>query len=313
MIMKYIKPGAVLAVMLLVLITLFTSCDKNDDGPQCLLSTMNNEWVKDCDGDIESNSRQISFTYDSTNRLTKWAWSNGGYVLFEYNSSGKLVKAEELWEDELSYVYFTWDGNKVTRQMYWEEEPDISKSTIEFNSKGEVVRVEGFNNYEGDWILEWYETYTWKNGNLLKVELYSLELDFIQQRAGVERMNKPLNGMLRKSHRNDAKRVSASLYRSQGSDFVLTLTTTFTYDDKQNPLSIHPALSLWDVWSPLFKSKNNVVSWVELENHQGEDNTWSASLRYDYNNQEFPYKLTIEVEDECHWTEIIEYKYTNCD
>lgn len=77
--------------------------DKSD--PKCLISNMNDAWEVDCDGDKDSIIRQISFTYDSDDWLSKWGWDSGDYNLFEYNSNGKLIKIEELWEDEVNHLH----------------------------------------------------------------------------------------------------------------------------------------------------------------------------------------------------------------
>jgi len=42
------------------------------------------------------------------------------------------------------------------------------------NGNNEIVRVDGYYKYDGEWVLEWYDIFTWQNGNLVQIEEYSI-------------------------------------------------------------------------------------------------------------------------------------------
>lgn len=313
---KQNKTNAFLVVISLLAMSLFASCDKDENSDtsdtKCLISNLNDTWEVACNEDTDSSSRQISFTYDADDRLSKWEWDDGDYILFEYNSNGKLVQIEELWDGQVDYLHFTWEGHTVTRQRYVGDEPGPSKVIIEFNSNDEIVRVDGYYKYDQEWVLEWYDMYTWQNGNVVKVEAYYIA-DWEKSKV-VERREKPRKGIINKNHLFADKTVAGQNIESAGGDFVPELITTYTYDDKHNPFSLHQALGLWDLWSPLFQSKNNVVLWIETGTSEDNEDTWTATLQYEYNAQDYPGKLIIEAgDDECNWVETIEINYKNCD
>lgn len=306
-----------LAVISLLAISLFASCGKDDNSdpsdPKCLISGLTDTWEVVCDGFTESGSRQINFIYDSNDRLSKWEWDDGDYILFEYNSNGKLIKTEEHFEDEVYYQHFTWEGNKVTRQTYWGDEPNPSKIIIELNGNEEVVRVDGYYKYDEEWFLVWYDMYTWQNGNIVKVEEYYI--DDGEKIAEIQSRKRSRKGMLSNPNLHEDENVAGQKLKSTGGDFVLENILTFTHDDKRNPFSLHQALGLWDLWSPLFQSKNNVVSWTQTEPLEGGEDTWFATIQYEYNVQDYPSILIIEavVDNECQWVETITFNYKNCD
>ncbi|MBN1767710.1 MAG: hypothetical protein JW842_04295 [Prolixibacteraceae bacterium] len=314
---KQNKINAMLAIILLAAISLFASCNKDENennfDPQCLISKMNDAWVEDCDGEKDSIIRQISFSYNADDLLSKWGWDSGDYNLFEY-SNGKLAKIEEHWNEEVNNLHFTWDGNKVTRQSYLGDEPGISKSIIELNSNNEIVRVDGYYKYSGEWVLDWYEIFTWQSGNIVKIEEYSLVEEQSEKSAKIERRDVSGIGILSNIHLPKQENVRNSLLKSTCSNYELVLTTTYTHDDKNNPFHMQQALGLWNPWSPLFQSKNNVVSWTKVESNNVEEEIWSATMQIEYNTQNFPGKIIIIVDndDECYSEETIEFSYENC-
>lgn len=315
--LKKIKTNSILVVISLLVISLFASCDKDDNGgssdPKCLISTLNITWKEVCDGETDSDNGIISLTYDSNDRLSKWEWDDGEYLLFTYNSNGKLVKIEEHWDNDVDYLHFTWEGNKVTRQWYWGDEPSSSKRIIEFNSNDEIVRVDGYYKYDEEWVHTRYIIYNWQNGNLVKIEAYYR--DDWKKSAEVERKGKNRKGTFTKERLREEEKVTELKLKSTSNDFVLKYTTTFTHDNKHNPFSMHQALGLLELGGDLFHSKNNVVSISEVENYEGEEYTWSETFQYEYNAQNYPSKLIIEEDEDedCYWSEAIEFNYKNCD
>ena len=312
--LKKIDKKSILVVISLLAISLFTSCDKDDDNgessdPKCLISTLNNIWEEVCDEETDSDSAIFSLSYDSNDRLSKWEYDDGEYLLFLYNSDGKLVKIEEHWDNQVGYLHFSWEGNKVTRQWYWDDEPTSSKSIIEFNSNDEIVRVDGYHKDDEKWVLKWYDIYTWQDRNLVKIENYYS--NGWKKSAEVGRKGKYRKGMFFRERLRENENVTELKLKNSSNDFELRYTTTFTHDNKYNPFSLHKAIELLDL-GYLFHSKNNVV---EVENYKGEEYRWSETLQYEYNAQNYPSKLIIqEDEDEdCYGSETIEFNYKNCD
>lgn len=318
--LEKIKTNSILVVISLLAISLFASCDKddkddNDDSsqPKCQISTLNIAWEEFCEGETESGNEIISFSYDSNDRLSKWEWDDGEYLLFTYNSNGKLAKIEEHWDNDVDYLHFSWDGNKVTRQWYWGDEPSSSKRVIEFNNNDEIVRVDGYYKYVDEWVHSSYSIYTWQNSNLVKIEEYYN--DDWKKSAEVDRKGKNRKGTFTKQRLREYENVVELKQINTSNDFVLGYTKTFTHDNKHNPFSIHQALGLWELGHFLFHSKNNVVSWFEVENYEGEEYTSSETFQYEYNAQNYPSKLIIEEDEDedCNWSQIIEFNYKNCD
>lgn len=315
--LKKTKTNSILLVISLLTILLIASCDKDDNGepsdPKCLISSLNIAWYEVCDEETWSDNDTINLFYDSNDRLSKWEWFDGEYMLFIYNSNGKIETIEEHWGDEVYYLQFTWEGNKVTRHGYWGDEPSSSKIIIEFNNNDEIVRADSYYKYEDEWVLVRYNLYTWQNGNLVKIENY--RRDDWKKSAEIECRVRTRKGIFSRKDLLDNKNVTKQKLKNTSNDFVLKYTSTFTHDNKHNPFSIHPALALWDFGNQLFHSKNNVTSWTEVETYNGEEHTWTETLTWEYNSYNYPKKLIFEEDedDDCFGSETIEFNYNNCD
>jgi len=119
----------------------------------------------------------------------------------------------------------------------------------------------------------------------------------------------------RQSYVGDEPGSSKNRIELNSNNEIVRVDGYYKYDDKNNPFSMHKASGMWNSGSPLFQSKNNVVSWTEAETYTSGEDTWSATLQYEYNARDYPGKLIIEVDndDECYSSETIEFNYKNCD
>ncbi len=273
----------------------------------CLLSNLYMLWEDICEDKVWSGEDIINVYYDDNGRLSKWEWEHPEheeYWLFTYNSQGKIEVVEDYWDGKVGYYHFTWEDNKVTRQWSYDHEPSESKTTIEFSSNGEISRVEYYYFHNNEWILRRYITYSWLNGNLVKAEEYSD--DSWKKSTSTERDKisiKPRHSI------KNLREKEVPVLKSTN-NIVLKSTWLLTYDDKDNPFSIHQALVLLDPDFYLFLSKNNVITAKRIsgDKERTEINQW------EYNPQNYPGKLILEGGDEdCYWTETIEFIYKNCD
>ncbi len=127
----WIYPIAIIGLLL----TFTFGCEKDDTKPDatlCLITSEARKWVNVREGGEEEITGEATsnYTYDGNNSLIRidriWKYygeDDDEYYLFFYDSGGKIEKIEEYFGDEMEYIIFTWDGNKVTSQRYWEMGP----------------------------------------------------------------------------------------------------------------------------------------------------------------------------------------------
>lgn len=289
-------------VGLLLIFTL--GCEKDDtkpDTPGCLITSATAKWVNVLEGGEETIESEATsnYTYDGNNRLiridTKTSWANDeeddeDYFLFFYDSDGRIEKIEEYFRDEMEYIIFTWDGNKVTSQWYWEmggtHTPSSSRYVYEFNSAGELIKEEGYWKRDGTWELNWYDLYTWEGGNPVKIESYRN-----QKKSTLSGPQAFLHPFIR-SNKSRKKETTDPEIQNTVKQLQLSSTTILTYDNKNNPFSHHQALGLLGGGFPLYISKNNLLK------AQPDDADWVLTLTYEYNEHDYPVIMTMSFDDD---------------
>ncbi len=309
-------PALLLAVFFLLAIPLLPSCDKDEDPPEpiCLISSLNTSFEVICNGDTIAGDQVIHITYDEQDRPIRWDEGEGYYALFVYDNDGRLERTKEFFGEYEDHLVFTWDGQWVTKQWYWDEgnTPSSYKNRIQFNEDQQIVRVEGYRREEGQYILSWYDLHIWENGNIVRVEDYGPD---DPDKNATDRRSLFTTGGFNKPwerQRDDAPLPQAPV-SSKSTDFVLQGTTNFTYDNKRNPFSLHPAWHLWGLWEMHYHSKNNILSWVWASQGDGEE--WVMNQAYEYNAQNYPTQVVKNMFDfdGCDFMERIEIHYVNCD
>jgi hypothetical protein len=263
-----------LPAVMLIAVSLLASCDNDDYSAykinECLVSSIT---VYE-----EENLSEYgySFSYDSNYRLSRFNNTDGGYFLFTYNSNGKISKIEtHNVNNRVNYLQFTWEGNKVTSQWYWDNKPSNEKSVIEFNSNNEIFRVERYYKYSFGWNIYNYSIYSWENGNITKIESYSKDY-FPDKEELVNKRNSIKVLFFRENHTDDLY-FAESTNKYSSNDFVNDFTSTFEYDDMLNPFSVHHALGLLEMWFAFFHSKSNIVLWEVTNNLTGDLFSWQVT------------------------------------
>lgn len=299
-------------------ISFFASCDKDDNGNApddgCLVSSFSIEWKDVCDGEINIQNNVFSFFYDDSNRLERLESEDGDMIFFSYHSDGRPQKIEDRWKDEVNTTYFTWEGNKVTRHLYYGDEPSSYKSVLELNSNDEIVRENRYYNATDDWELIGYHIYTYSNSNLEKIE--SFYKDISHKSEVIEKEHNERRNIFSRDSRAGWEATHPSGKIKTGSEFVHFTTQTFTHDNKLNPLGLHQALMLWQsADDPLFSSKNNVLTWSESEIIDGEEFViLTGAFQHQYNANDFPNTSVFEGSESngCTFKESWDFSYMNC-
>jgi hypothetical protein len=242
--------------------------------------------------------------YDSNKKLQKLV-VEGDEIQFVYNKDGKLSK---IVSTDGEYMLITRQNNKVTLQWYYDDVASDSKIVLTVNSNNEITRIDEYEDWgNGDgWEQYSYSVLTWKDGNVAKIEQY---YNSAYWKKSSKVGNAAFSDKL-KFNRKTLKLGNDAPIVKNSDSFTLSSTRTFTYDKKNNPFSIHPALAYLSEGFPLFMSKNNILTTTyKYENEQ-----WSDTNKWEYNKQNYPTKLIMEDEDgSCSLTEELLMEYVNCD
>ena len=311
--MKTKNPWIYPIAIIVLLLTFTISCEKDDAKPEtpgCLITAEARKWIDVSeDGEEEITGEATSnFTYDGNNRLiridtkTRWAYDeedDEDYYLFFYDSDGKIEKIEEYFWDEMEYIIFTWDGNKVTSQGYWEmggtHEPSSFRYVYEFNSAGELIKEESYRKRDGTWEMNWYDLYTWEGGNPVKIESYRNQKK--STFSGPAAFGFPFIGNTKSRNKETTDHEAQNTVKQ----FQLSSTTVLTYDNKNNPFSHHQALGLLGGGLPIYISKNNLLK------AQPDDADWVLTLTYEYNEHDYPIIMTMSFDDDSYSISEISY------
>lgn len=171
--MLFMKTNNLIWALALCVSPAFTSCSNDDDN-----GGGSGKPVETFDGYLLTRVGEYSFSYDEKGRCTT-VWDNGDPEMeFNYNS-GTLMT-----EDESGKVRFNGSGyiNEISGSYTEKDEDDgtVEKSsgsfTFSYNSNGNLVSVKGESKgsvsgrYGYSWSDNFQETYTWTNGNLVKVK-----------------------------------------------------------------------------------------------------------------------------------------------
>lgn len=318
----------IFALVLFALITVsVTSCKKDKKtgssgppggttGKECILSMINLVYEEICNGDVYGGSEEIVITYDNDGRISKWDFGGDEFYQFIYGADGKLHKTEDHWEGDVDYILFTWNGNKVKRQYYWDYggvyEPSHYYEILELNSNNEIIRADGYMVYGEDDFHAWYDIYTWSNGNVVQIEEYYNQT----WKQSLKNLKTEINrkSIFRGKKQNEKPEMPV-ITDSKNRNFALAYKSTFTYDNKKNPFFNMTALKLTWFDDPLILSKNNLVSVTEIEYENGSTNSYTFTVELTYNDDGYPKTLILDEGDDgdCYWTEYIELNYSNCD
>lgn len=282
------------AFLIILLVFNISSC-KKDKEVQCKLTAW--KWTE-TDGENLYEDIYYLF-YDSKGRLEKFQFDEEDYALFKYGSNGKLEKIEEYYGEEMDYLLFTWDGNTVTRQWYWQDGdgfyPSSSKYVLEYNTKDQIIRMNRlyYNWDTEDYDLNEYADFTWSGGNITQVDYYG----GIRLRKSQESIGSTRPSDLRKTERILEEQIPT---KGISVDLEKYMTMSYTYDKRNNPFD--KAIGMWEPWA-FFISKNNVLTEHQL---YYPDEEWEDTYTYTYNNNNYPETMTMV---DGNWISTWEFSY----
>lgn len=240
-------------------------------------------------------SYSVNFTYDELKRLSNYAVIFDGQadfqVVFKYGANGLIDKAEFWYGGTMEeYLKFTWNANTVSRQWYWNEgsgwEPASWFELVTFNEDGLIEKIDDYVVYKSDPFHVGYTTYQWQNKNVTLIESYYLS-DWAKFKAE-RKKNSIFNPKTTKSYRQKID------INPSAKDFVKDYSAAYTYDNKINPFSFHPALGL-TAGETLFVSENNLLT--ETITIESWEENWTNVYAYQYNTNDYPTELVIADEE----------------
>lgn len=235
-------------------------CKKEDTGkePGCLLKRC--EIITNWISGEQTDTVIWEFNYNSERLLSTYTIhdiSDGiGYnveFLFNYDENKKVERIDQLYDGELYFVWlFKWIQNEATMEQWYNEGDSLAfdhrKFVFEFNSRNELVKLSDYNTIENP---EDEDPVFWEYWDFY----YS-------------------NGNMIKA--DDFSYDS------------LSRTTTYTYDNKKNPLSEQHLGWFFDF--DLFLSNNNILT-EESFNHYLNQVTTTKSMTYEYNEYGYPVEM----------------------
>jgi hypothetical protein len=283
----------------------------NYSGDACMIDVLELEWVKECGDDTYFDERKIQLHYDSNKNLIEWKWFvdhindfGNESALFYYNIESKIEQI--IWKKESGTytIDFSWEGNTLQRKTTFEGLIKY-KEIIELNSANLIQRIDGFNIINEEEVHTWYSNYVWQNGNLTEINEYRLANDGKMPHGRLAYVNFHLFDPLSR------KKTILAKNHTDKNNFVLCYRLRFNYDNEFNPFKLQPALSFWNLWSPLFHSENNIISLKEESFCFAENQQWEQVYKWGYDENACPEELfmLIDYNDNCTWEESIKFFY----
>ncbi len=106
-----------------------------------------------------------------------------------------------------------------------------------------MIRNDIYYNYgeydNDDWVKTNYTTYTWKDGNIIKNEIYN-NIPFGKNHAGVIPVTP--DDIIREDM---MPQNSVNILKKHSNEGLHQYTYNFVFDNKKNPLSAHESLRLY--------------------------------------------------------------------
>ena len=295
--MKTNPKNMIVAIVAMMALTIAGCTEKEDtpqdQSPRCKITSLEETYTSGENGQTYTFHDSMTFQYDTNNRLIRFNEEDNDYQQFTYNSSGQLIKIEYFDEGVLEdYGDYTYSGNTVTLLYTYQDDEQgwvaDDKEVYELNSSNQIVKIEYFNNDEGVWIKRGTIENTWQNGNVVVQSVYRSEQWKGEEKSFSKRLKQ------QRKHRTSATEIQ-NINFVKG-DFIKVRTTTYTYDNKNNPFSSQVAFHFLDE-DVMFNSKNNVITETDIR-HQDNNETITYTYSYSYNEYDFPSSMDFSYSDE---------------
>lgn len=265
---------------------MFTACDKDEETTpkeKKLYPSVDTYYYE---GELDG---MTTFEYDANKRLTKTIWGSGAYYSqYEYNNDGKLIKVAE------------YDNN----EMYYYD-------SLEYNSNDQVIKVYSYDFYNEkseSGITHYISTFlssSQKNNyfdNKLKnfsetildgwITLEYNNDGFVTKISGYSTTGR-LTGYNVNEYDANGNVTNEKYYWLDDSNVINTDEydeIIYEYDDKINPCKYLNGIFLDG------SAVNNVIkqTWIE---HYGSIYTEIDTYTLEYNDDNYPVKITVDGED----------------
>ncbi len=265
---------------------MFTSCEKDEETTPQEKKLYPINYTYYYEGELDGTT---TLEYDANKRLAKTIWGTGDYYSqYEYSNDGKLIKIIYYDNNEMYYYdSLEYNANNQVIKIYSydfynsKSESIIQHSYSKFNSsfpKSSSLnkRLEKFS----ETILEGWRTLEYNSaGFISKVSGYSA--------TGV------LEGYHVNEYDANGNLINEKFYWLDDSNVINTDEydeNIYEYDDKINPYKyLNSAFSDGS-------AVNNIIkrTWIE---HYGSNNTETNTYTIEYNDDNYPVKITVDGED----------------
>ncbi len=244
--------------LFLIAILVFSGCDKLND----LFENIDNndDTTTMCRiSKTVSSDGETTFDYSNDGLLTRMNNTNTWDIGIFYNGNAQVSKVEYYNKDTDSldfYLEYTWINNSKVEQRFFEKDGngqwiEFSRTGYDLNGDGDVTKVSHYEQFNNEYVVTGYEQYTIENGNVTKEETFVIN-------SGTFEKHK---------------------------------TTTFQYDDKNNPYRNLSIKSISDINQYYWFTKNNPVKIVTTDDIV-HNVVYSADYQYQYNDDDFPVSYT---------------------
>lgn len=247
--------------------------------------------------DSETSSTLVK--YDSQGRVSKFEYfgedlnSLEGYAKISYNTDGEIKDIVEYDQDgeQMFKETYNYSANQVTSISYLKEEDWVEegKYTIYYNLNGLADKFEEFYMSDEGWSKTDSCTYSWEGDNLIQKKTFDINIYKKNQRISQKKLSKT---KLFKSILNKVLDLNSRAMNLKVTEPYAT--TSFEYDNTNNPFWSLSVISVWEPVSLVVYSKNNATSSTRV---YSDSYTYTLTYNYEYNSNNYPTMLTI-VDDE---------------
>lgn len=210
------------------------------------------------------------------------------YTLFKYDNDNRVIEAAELWYDDdtssLSLFYYSEDTITIVQSE------GLLPGTTKVKVTDDNLPVDitfyfdfGLGTYINHTML------TWTNGNIVRIDRdYDMDMDF---KLFLNKYRTNISGRI--PGNNFINKINAM---AEGESI-----TTYTFDNKNNPLQsialqTFIVLNLGFDFNEAFCSKNNPLT-METQYPDDDQNSFEATLSYEYNASDYPFSMTVDASD----------------
>jgi hypothetical protein len=155
-----------LLVVSMAAVLIFSACTKDEiprgHSKKCIVSGV--EYISPS----ENIHRTMEITYDASDRVAGYDWSDGDYIHIAYNSVGLIQEIKVSYKGDIENHSYTWEGRKATRSSNW-----LTNNVYDYNFNGELTYMATHSAISNVRLA--YKMYAWKSGNMTHENTFNPE------------------------------------------------------------------------------------------------------------------------------------------